>query len=138
MLVIHFHSKWLITQRLNKSLHRVSQIISWVILDILDNKLVDYQFFTSSSKHIYKIVVQSPLHPDIFCVFHSYHTASHMGEYKTLYRVTLQFYWTYTRKDNHICVKANSYCCVTFKWWRRGSELTFSWPISSLYWFTMS
>ena len=52
-----------------------------------------------------------------------------MSEDKTLYCINLRFHWSRMHKDIHVWIKVCPYCCVTFKWQRRVSELVFLWPI---------
>ena len=54
-----------------------------------------------------------------------------MGEYKTLYRLKVRFFWPHMRKDIKTWIKSCAHCNLTCRWRRRGSELLFSWPISS-------
>ena len=53
-----------------------------------------------------------------------------MGEYKTLYRIKLRFFWPKLRSDIHRWIKECPHCQLTFRWRRRGQELMFSWPLS--------
>ena len=54
-----------------------------------------------------------------------------MGEYKTLYRIRLRFFWPRMRSDIHQWIKECPHCRLTFHWRRRGHELMFSWHVSS-------
>ena len=56
-----------------------------------------------------------------------------MGEYKTLYRICIRFYWPYMRADIKNWVKSCAHCCA-YDVWRNGkSELYFSWPVTTLF-----
>ena len=54
-----------------------------------------------------------------------------MGEYKTLYRIKLRFFWPRMRTDIKDWIKQCPHCMLTYKWRRRGQEVMFSWPVSS-------
>ena len=55
----------------------------------------------------------------------------HMGEYKTLYRITFRFSWYRLRSDVSDWIKQCAHYMLTYRWRRRGQELMFSWPVSS-------
>ena len=57
-----------------------------------------------------------------------------MGEYKTLYRIRMRFFWPGLREEIKKWVAACAHC-VSYNVWRtRSSELHFSWPIIVLFW----
>ena len=56
--------------------------------------------------------------------------AGHMGEYKTLYRVRLRFFWPRLRSNVYDWIKQCAHCILTYRWRRRSQELMFSWPVS--------
>ena len=53
-----------------------------------------------------------------------------MGEYKSLYRIKLRFFWPKLRSDIYRCIKEYSHYQLIFRWRCRGQELIFSWPLS--------
>ena len=52
--------------------------------------------------------------------------AGHMGEYKTLYRIRLRFFWPCMRGDIKVWIQQCPNCILTCHWRRRGQELMFS------------
>ena len=54
-----------------------------------------------------------------------------MGEYKTLFRIRMRFWWPSMRKDIKLWVKSCAACIAYNVWRNRKSELYFSWPITS-------
>ena len=77
------------------------------------------------------IIVPISLRRIIFSLLHASPAAGHMGEYKTLYRIRLRFFWPRMRSDIHQWIKDFPHCRLNFHWRRRGRELMFSWPVSS-------
>ena len=63
------------------------------------------------------IIVPKPLRCKVFCHFHAGPTGSHMGEYKTLYRMWLKFFWTGLRTDVNALVKG-FYHYLSYRVWR--------------------
>ena len=53
-----------------------------------------------------------------------------MGEYETLYRIRLRFYWSRMRTDIKEWIQKCLHCTTTYSWRRRGQECIFSWPVS--------
>ena len=64
---------------------------------------------------------------------HATPVAAHMEEYKTLYRIRLRFLWPHLRLNVAEWIKQCAHCMLTYRWRRRGQELMFSWPVSSLF-----
>ena len=62
------------------------------LLNILEGRLVYYEKVTTVTNHICRIVVPISLRRIIFNLMHATHIAGHMREYKTLYRIKLQFF----------------------------------------------
>ena len=62
---------------------------------------------------------------------HATPDAGHMGEYKTLYRIRLRFFWPHMRADIKEWIQKCPHCALTYRWRRRGQKLIFSWPVSS-------
>ena len=54
-----------------------------------------------------------------------------MGEYKTLFRIRMRFYWPGMRKDIKLWVKMCGQCLAYDTWRNRKSEMYFSWPITT-------
>lgn len=68
--------------------------ISRNIVGFLKGRYVYYAPIPTVVKHICRIVVPTLLHHAIFNLTHAKPLAGHMGEYKTLYRIRLQFFWS--------------------------------------------
>ena len=69
------------------------------LLGILEGRLVYYEQVATVTNHICCIVVPiSPRHI-IFNLIHATPIVGHAGEYKTFYRVKLQFFWPRLRSD---------------------------------------
>ena len=54
-----------------------------------------------------------------------------MGEYKTLFRIRMRFFWPGIRNDIKDWVKNCAHCCSYDIWRNRKSELYFSWPVTT-------
>ena len=98
---------------------------------ILETKLVYYKKTLTSTSCILRIVVPSSLRRDLFSSFHASPVDGHMGEYKILHHLKVRCFWPYMRKGIKAWIKAGAHCNLTNRWRRRGSELLFSWPVSS-------
>ena len=65
-------------------------------IGLLSGQLVYYEQITFANKHICRIVVPLSLRRKIFVLIHASPVAGHMGEYKTLYRIRLGFFFAST------------------------------------------
>ena len=101
------------------------------LLGLLEGRLVYYEPIATTTNHICRIVVPTSLRRIIFNRMHATTIAGHMGEYKTLYRVRIQFFWPRLRSDVSDWIKQCDHCMITYRWRGRGQELMFSWPVSS-------
>ena len=95
-------------------------------LGIVKGRLVFYETVLTTVKQICRIVVPVSLRRILFYRLHTSPAGGHMGKYKTLYRIKLQFFWTKLRSDIHRWIKECPHCQLTFRWRRRGQELMFS------------
>ena len=59
---------------------------------IINDRLVYVELVTVSSNHLCRIVISLSLRRVIFDALHDFPTTSHMGEYKTLYRIKILFF----------------------------------------------
>ena len=105
--------------------------ISRNLLGLPEGGLVQYGPVPTVSNQMCRIVVPLSLHRTIFTLMHATPVAGHMGEYKTLYRIKLRFFWPRLRSDVADWMKQCAHCLLTTRWRRRGRELMFSWPVSS-------
>ena len=100
-------------------------------IGILHDKLVYYKPIFRDSRHIALIIVPKLLRRMIFSHYHAGPSGGHMGEYKTLYRIRMRFYWPSMRADIKNWVKSCAHCCAYDVWQNRKSELYFSWPVTT-------
>ena len=107
------------------------QALATYRLKLLKNHLVLLEPVENSQKHLHRIVVPLPLRQDVYSLFHVFPSVGHMGEYKTLYRIKLQLFCPRMRQDIKDWTKACPQYNITLRWRRCGSELLFSWPVSS-------
>ena len=101
------------------------------LLGILEGRLVYYEPIATFTNHICRIVVPISLRCIIFDLMHATPIASHMEEYKSLYRIKLRYFWPSLRSDVADWIKQCAHCIITYRWRRRGQELMLSWPVSS-------
>ena len=69
------------------------------LLCIINYRLVYLEPVTISTNHIYRIIVPLSLRHNISNAMYASPSAGHMGEYKTLYRLKLRFFWLRMRVD---------------------------------------
>ena len=101
---------------------------------LLDNKLLLFKAMNMDSKIISFIIVPTSLRRTLFDHYHGGPSGGHMGEYKTLYRIRMTFFWPGLREEIKKWVAACAHC-VSYNVWRtRSSELHFSWPITAPFW----
>ena len=93
---------------------------------MVEGRLVFFEQVATTANQICRIVVPISLRRTIFSLLHASPAAGHMGEYKTLYRIRLRFFWPRMRSDIHQWIKECPHCRLTFHWRRRGHELMFS------------
>ena len=101
---------------------------------IQNGKLIMLQSILADNKTIILTVVPDSLRNKLFDRYHAGPTGGHMGEYKTLFRMRLRFFWPKMRSD---IKKWCSGCahCISYNVWRsRKSELYFLWPVIIPFW----
>ena len=98
---------------------------------MLHNKLIIYKPIFKDLKYIGLIIVPTSLRRVIFSHYHAGPSGAHMGEYKTLFRIRMRFWWPGMRKDIKLWIKSCAACAAYNVWKNRRSELYFSWPITS-------
>ena len=96
-----------------------------------NQKLVYTKCIFPNKKYIALIVVPQELRQRIFDHFHSGPSGAHMGEYKTLFRIRLRFFWPGLRQDIKGMIKSCAHCNAYDHWKSRRNELYFSWPITT-------
>lgn len=98
---------------------------------ILNGKLVLHKPIQMGDKKcITLIIVPTSLRRKIFSHFHAGPSGGHMGEYKTLFRLCLRFFWPGLRTDVKTWVKGCAQCISYHVWRTRKQELHFSWPVT--------
>ena len=101
-------------------------------IQMLNEKLVLYQPVLMDTKIVSLItIVPESLRKKIFCHFHA---GPHMGEYKTLYRMHLRFFWPKMLSDIKEWSASCDHCQAYNIWRSRKSELYFSWPVTVPFW----
>ena len=101
------------------------------LISMLHDKLVYYKAIFKHVKYIGLIIVPLSLRRVIFSHYHAGPSGGHMGEYKTLFRIRMRFYWPGMRKDIKLWVKICGQCVAYNTWRNRKSEMYFSWPITT-------
>ena len=99
-------------------------------IQIVNKKLVLLKPILANHRHVMLIIVPSPLRRQLFSHYHAGPTGGHMGEYKTLYRLRLRFFWPKLREDVKEWVKTCGHCVAYNIWRNRRQELHFSWPVT--------
>ena len=84
-------------------------------LGLLEGRLVYYEQLSFTNKHICRIVVPLSLRHNIFNIMHATPDAGHMGEYKTLYRIRLRFFWPHMRADIKEWIQKCPHCVLTYR-----------------------
>lgn len=69
------------------------------LLEILEGRLVYYEYIPTVTKHIYCINFHVPLRHSIFNLVHGSPVYGYMAEYKILYRIKIGFFWPRLRSD---------------------------------------
>ena len=98
---------------------------------LVDHKLVLFKPIFQQTRYVGLIIVPLSLRRKVFSHYHAGPSAGHMGEYKTLFRMRLRFFWPGLRKDVKEWVKGCAHCNSYNIWKTRKSELYFSWPVTS-------
>ena len=103
------------------------------MIQIMGDKLVLFKPINMASKYITLIITPASLWRNIFSHYHAGPSGGHMGVYKALFRLCLQFFWPAMRDEVKTWVKRCAHC-VSYDVWRTCmSELRFSWPITVLF-----
>ena len=101
---------------------------------LLGDKLLLFKAMSMGSKIISLSIVPTSLRRTPFDHYCGGPSGAHMGEYKTLYCIWIQFFWPGLREEIKKWVAAYSHC-VSYNVRRtRASELHFSWPVTVPFW----
>ena len=99
-------------------------------IKIVNDKVILFKPILTDHHHVMLIVVPILLRRKLLSHYHAGPTGGHMGEYKTLYRVRLRFFWPKLREDIKEWVKKRGHCVAYNTWRNRRQELYFSWPVT--------
>ena len=69
------------------------------VFELLEGRLVYYDPVPTVTNHTCRIVVPLSFCRTIFTLMHATHVARYIGEYKTLHRIKLRFFWYQLRSD---------------------------------------
>ena len=104
------------------------------LIAIVSDKIVYFKPILMNMKHVSLMVVPKSLRKTLFDHYHAGPSAGHMGEYKTLYRMRMRFFWPGLRNDVKKWVKGCANCVAYNVWRNRRSETHFSWPVTVPFW----
>jgi hypothetical protein len=96
---------------------------------LVNHRLVVFQSVQNNQELLMLIVVPASLRRSVFSAYHASPAAGHMGVYKTLHHICLQFFWPVNRKDITDWVLQCPHCVAAKGTLCRNSELIFSWPL---------
>ena len=80
------------------------------LISMLHDKLVYSKAIFKHVKYVCLIIVPLPLRRVIFSHYHGSPSGGQMGEYKTLFRIRIRFYWPVMRNDIKLWVKMCGQC----------------------------
>ena len=86
-------------------------------IQIVNKKLVLFKSILANQRHIMLIIVPMSLRRKMFAHYHAGPSGGHMGEYKTLYRMRLRFFWPRLREDIKEWIKKCAHC-IAYNVWR--------------------
>ena len=104
------------------------------LLALVSNKIVYFKPILMNERFVTLLLVPESLRRTLFDHYHSGPSGGHMGEYKTLYRMRMRFFWPGLRTDIKSWVKFCAHCVAYNCWRSRASETNFSWPVTVPFW----
>ena len=104
------------------------------LVAILNSKLVYFKPILMNERYVTLLIIPESLRKPLFDHYHAGPSAGHMGEYKTLYRMRMRFFWPGLRNDVKKWVKGCANCVAYNVWRNRKSETHFSWPVTVPFW----
>ena len=116
---------------LNKAYH---QHLSENHISYENGRLILTKPIPTTTKSIKLIIVPTSLRRLIFDHYHGGPTGGHMGEYKTLYRLRMRFFWPRMRSDVKEWIQRCAQCIVSRTWKNKKNDLYFSWPVTVPFW----
>ena len=103
-------------------------------ISIDNGKLILTKPLPLQGKAIKLIIVPRGLRRLLFEHYHGGPTGGHMGEFKTLHRLRVRFFWPRMRKDISDWVQQCGQCIAAKSWKQRKNDLYFSWPVTVPFW----
>jgi len=86
-------------------------------IQLVNSKLVLYKPFQMNTRCVALVIVPAAsLRKKIFNHFHAGPSASHMGEYETLFRFRLRFFWPGLQGDCKAWIKGCAHCVANNEW----------------------
>ena len=104
------------------------------LIQMLGDKLILLKPINMGDKYMSLIVTPDSIRRKIFSHYHAGPSGGHMGEYKTLFRIRMRFFWPGLREDIKNWVRQCAHCVAYNVWRSRASEMHFSWPITVPFW----
>ena len=101
---------------------------------LIRNKLLLFKAIAMNSKILSLTIVPSTIRRTLFDHYRSGPSGGYMGEYKTLYRMHIQFFQPGLREDIEAWVASCTHCISYNAWHTRSSELYFLWPVTVPFW----
>ena len=99
-----------------------------------NNRLILTRALPLQNKAVTLIIVPRRMRRLLFDHFHGGPTGGHMGEFKTLHRLRIRFFWPKMRGDVVTWIKQCGQCIAAKSWKQRKNDLYFSWPITVPFW----
>ena len=99
-------------------------------MHIVNKKLCLFKPILVNHRYVMLIILLFTLRLQFFIHYHAGSSGDHMGEYKTLYKMRLRFFWTKLRKDIKQWAKNFGHCVAYNVWFNRRQELHFSWHVT--------
>lgn len=100
-------------------------------IQVANKKLILLKPIMHPQKYVGLLIVPESLRRNLFAHYHCGPTGAHMGEYKTLFRIRLRFFWPTLRDDIKKWIKGCPHCIAKNIWRNRRHELYFSWPVTA-------
>lgn len=94
-------------------------------------RIVFHQLLGVSNRTLLLIVVPPTIQRLIFTAYHATPMMGHFGEYKTLHRIRLRFFWPSCRKDVNAWISSCPDCVLSNSKTHKSKELVYSYPASS-------
>ena len=117
--------------KINKAYH---QFLRDNLIHYHSNRLILRKPIPTTNKSVELIIIPVSLRRIIFDHYHGGPTGGHMGEYKTLYRLRMRFFWPRMRTDVKEWVQRCAQCIASRTWKNRKHDLYFSWPVTVPFW----